>query len=77
MPRFGEEENAKMQMCNFCLDRLAESKDPICVGACPTRSLYAGPLTELTAQYGSVQEAEGFTYSGETRPSVIFKPKAQ
>lgn len=77
MPRFGEEENAKMQMCDFCRERLAENKEPICVGACPSRCLHAGPLTELTAKYGSVQEAEGFTYSEETRPSVIFTAKTK
>jgi len=77
MPRFGDEENAKMQKCNFCLDRLAESKDPICVGACPSRCLEFGPLTELTAKHGCTRDAEGFTYSENTRPSVIFKAKRE
>jgi len=77
MPRFGDKENAKMQMCDFCLERLAENKSPICVGACPSRCLEAGPLTELMAKYGNIQEAEGFAYSEDTKPSVIFKPKTQ
>ena len=74
-PQFGAEENAKMQKCDFCLDRLAIGKKPICVNACPMRALDAGPLMELRAKYGDIRKAEGFSYSGEFIPSVIFKPK--
>lgn len=77
MPRFGEEENAKMQKCNFCLDKLAENKPPVCVAACVQRCLDFGPLDELEAKYGCIREAEGFTYSEETGPSIIFKPKTK
>ncbi len=74
-PQFGAENDAKMQKCDFCLDRLAQNKLPICVGACPLRALDAGPLDELRAKYGTVAEAEGFVYSPETKPSVVFRPK--
>lgn len=75
MPRFGKEENAKMQMCNFCLDRLSEKKSPVCVAACPSHALDAGPLNELAAKYGQKQQAEGFVFSEKTRPSIVLKPK--
>jgi anaerobic dimethyl sulfoxide reductase subunit B (iron-sulfur subunit) len=75
IPQFGAEDNAKMQMCNFCLERWAENKKPICVDACPMRALDAGPLEELKAKYGDTKEAAGFTYSSQTHPSIIFKPK--
>ncbi len=71
-PQFGAEENAKMQKCNFCVDRLMENKEPICVAACPLRALDARPLDNLKARYGSGKEAEGFVYSLETKPSIIF-----
>ncbi len=74
-PQFGAEENAKMQKCNFCIDRLAEGKDPICVAGCPLRALDAGPIDSLKKKYGEAQEAEGFTYYAEVEPSVVFKPK--
>lgn len=74
-PQFGAEQNAKMQMCNFCLDRLEERKKPICVAGCPMRALDSGPLEELKAKYGDAREAEGFAYSDELKPSVLFKPK--
>ena len=77
VPQFGAEDNARMQKCNFCPNRLAESKKPICVGACPLRALDAGPLDELRAKYGTITEAEGFVYSPEAKPSVVLKPKAQ
>ncbi len=74
-PQFGAEENAKMQKCHFCLDRLAENKKPTCVDACPARALDSGPMEELRAKYGDAREAEGFVYSEELAPSVIFKVK--
>jgi len=74
-PQFGAEQNAKMQKCNFCIDRLAEGKDPICVEACPVRALDAGPLDQITAEYGQSRDAEGFVYSAELDPSVVFNAK--
>lgn len=74
-PQFGAEPNAKMQKCDLCLERRAENKKPICVEACPMRALDAGPLDELKAKYGHIQEAEGFAYSERVAPSIIFNPK--
>ncbi len=74
-PQFENAEDSKMQKCNFCLDRWPEGKKPICVDACPTRALDAGPLDELITNYGSAQETAGFAYSRDVRPSVVFKPK--
>jgi anaerobic dimethyl sulfoxide reductase subunit B (iron-sulfur subunit) len=74
-PQFGAEADAKMQKCTLCFKRVAENKKPICVDACPVQALDAGPMEELRAKYGDIQQAEGFTYSAELGPSVIFKPK--
>ncbi|MFC1909461.1 4Fe-4S dicluster domain-containing protein [Chloroflexota bacterium] len=74
-PQFGDEDNARMQMCNFCSDRLEENKEPICVAACPMRALDAGPLNKLQDKYGNIGKATGFTYDSENKPSIIFKPK--
>ena len=74
-PQFGAEENAKMQKCHFCLDRLAENKKPACVDACPMRAMDAGPMEELRAKYGDVREAESFVHSEKLTPSIVFKPK--
>lgn len=74
-PQFGSEADAKMQKCNFCLDRLSENKSPICVAACPMRALDAGPIEQIKMKYGDQTAAEGFAYSTELKPSIIFKPK--
>jgi anaerobic dimethyl sulfoxide reductase subunit B (iron-sulfur subunit) len=74
-PQFGAEPDAKMQKCTLCFKRVAKNKKPICVDACPVQALDAGPIEELRAKYGDIQQAEGFTYSAELAPSVIFKPK--
>ena len=74
-PQFGAEENAKMQKCHFCLDRLAENRKPACVGACPMRALDTGPMEELQAEYGDIREAEGFGYFEKLIPSIRLKPR--
>jgi len=77
MPRFGDEEDAKMQKCDFCVERLSEGKDPVCVAACPSRCLEAAALDALAVRHGQVREAPGFVYSEKTGPSVLFKPKTK
>ncbi|MFH1628760.1 MAG: 4Fe-4S dicluster domain-containing protein [Pseudomonadota bacterium] len=74
-PQFGAEENAKMQKCHFCLDRLENDRKPACVDSCPMRALDAGPMDELRERYGDVREAEGFLYEGNLMPSIVFNPK--
>ncbi len=74
-PQFTEEPDSRMEKCNFCIDRLEESKEPICVASCPMRALDSGPLNELKVKYEDIQEAEGFEYIASLRPSIIFKPK--
>jgi anaerobic dimethyl sulfoxide reductase subunit B len=73
-PQFGSEEDAPMQKCDFCIDRWAEGKKPICVDACPTRAFDAGPIEELRSIYGDVRNAEGFIYS-TSGPCITFKLK--
>jgi len=74
-PQFDVEDDAKMEKCNFCIDRLAENKQPICVAGCPVRALDSGPMDELKAKYGDVKEVQGFIYAVGLDPSIIFKAK--
>jgi anaerobic dimethyl sulfoxide reductase subunit B (iron-sulfur subunit) len=75
-PQFGAEENAKMQKCDLCFERLLQGLKPICVAACPMRALDAGPMDDLMSSYQGDREAEGFVFSSELKPSIIFKSKA-
>jgi len=74
-PQFGPEENAKMQKCDLCLERLGQGQQPICIEACPLYALDAGPLDQLKVRYGDASDAEGFRYSERFKPSVTFRPK--
>lgn len=74
-PQFGAEPEAKMQKCDLCLERWAHKEEPICVEACPMRALDAGPMDELKVKYGNVRQAEGFIYSEDAMPSIVFKAK--
>jgi len=76
-PQFGAEETPKMQKCDFCVDRWAEGKLPICVAGCPMRALDAGALDEMQAKYGRITTAVGFSFAAELRPAVVFKPKPE
>jgi anaerobic dimethyl sulfoxide reductase subunit B (iron-sulfur subunit) len=75
VPQFGTENNAKMQKCDLCLERVTEGQQPICVEACPMWALDFGSLDQLKARYGEVTEAVGFAYDPGTRPAIIFKAK--
>ncbi len=74
-PQFGPESDAKMQKCNFCIERLENGQQPICVEACPMYAIDIGPLDQLIEKYGDRVEAEGFTDAKRFKPSVTFKPK--
>ena len=74
-PQFGPEHNAKMQKCDFCLDRLVLGEQPICVEACPMYALEIGTLTELQKKHGSNQEAPGFRHPKTMKPAVVITAK--
>ena len=75
VPQFSHDENARMQKCDLCLERLEQGQQAICVEACPMYALDIGPLDQLKVKYGDIIEAEGFSYSERFKPSVTFKPK--
>ena len=74
-PQFSVEGNAKMQKCDFCLSRLDEGKEPICVAACPMRAFGFGNIEELVKKYGNLRKVRGFAYSPRAEPSIVFKPR--
>ena len=74
-PQFRSEPERPMEKCDLCLKRWEEGKKPICVESCPARALDAGLLKDLEEEYGGASETEGFTYSSQLKPSILFKPK--
>ena len=75
VPQFRAEEDSRMEKCDLCAERWHSHKKPICVEACPTYALGAGPIDELVAKYGNNKEGEGFVYSPLACPSIVLKPK--
>jgi anaerobic dimethyl sulfoxide reductase subunit B len=75
--QFGNEKNATCQKCNLCVDRWLEGLRPVCVEACPSRALDAGPIEELKSRCGNLTEAAGFVHHPNAKPSVIFRKKTR
>ena len=63
LPQFGQ--GGIMQKCNLCIDRLAQGKQPACIGTCPSEALRFGTL-EALSKLGSAQQL-----AGSTRPSML------
>lgn len=74
-PQFSSDENAKIQKCDFCMERIDAGQLPVCVESCPMFALDVGPLDQLKEKYGDSANAEGFRYSEKFKPSIIFNPK--
>jgi anaerobic dimethyl sulfoxide reductase subunit B (iron-sulfur subunit) len=64
-----------MQKCQFCLERLQQGQQAICIEACPMFALDMGPIDQLRAKYGDATETEGFKTNNRYKPSAVFKPK--
>ena len=74
-PQFGDDADATMEKCDFCLERWRGGEKPICVDACLMRALNAGPLDELRRKYGNGRTAAGFTYDFGMKPSIVMKAR--
>jgi anaerobic dimethyl sulfoxide reductase subunit B (iron-sulfur subunit) len=72
-PKMGTGKKVVIVKCNLCVDRLKESKVPVCVATCPTEALDVGTMEELIAKHGEMRELEGFADYRRTNPSVIFR----
>ncbi|QWU17071.1 anaerobic dimethyl sulfoxide reductase subunit B (DMSO reductase iron-sulfur subunit) [Paenibacillus sophorae] len=64
----------KAEKCEMCQDQLAAGKQPVCVNSCPLRLIECGPLEELQAKHGTVNQIEGLPDAQLTRPSLVISP---
>lgn len=72
-PKF-DKAKGKMSKCDFCLDLLAEGKEPACVAACPLELIKFGPIEELRRKYGVTADIAGLPDSALTKPNVVITP---
>ncbi|OHE16553.1 MAG: hypothetical protein A2X96_02215 [Syntrophobacterales bacterium GWC2_56_13] len=76
--QFRNKPDAKMEKCDFCLERLEEGRQPACVSSCPVRALDSGDIGELKVKYGKygvVKTGPGLTYDKKNRPAFVIGVK--
>lgn len=66
--------NGVSQKCDTCLERRSRGLNPLCVDACPTRSIDFGEWDELVAKYGAGDPlGEILPDADMTHPSLIVR----
>jgi len=63
----------KIGKCDFCLERVEQGLNPICVEACRTGALHAGDIEELRQQFTGVDTMKGLP-EPDTKPALIIVP---
>lgn len=61
-----------MSKCDFCIDRLKEGLNPVCVDACPMRAIDFGPLDKLEEKYGNEKQIFPLPDPSLTKPSLVI-----
>lgn len=72
-PQYNKE-TGKMTKCDFCMDRLAEGKNPLCVEACPMRAIEFGEYEELVAKHGNSAHIAPLPKQKLTLPRLVLTP---
>ena len=67
-------ETGQMSKCDFCVDLLAEGKNPICVDTCPLNAIKFGKIKDLRAKYGHLSQVQGLPDFTITHPNLVIKP---
>jgi anaerobic dimethyl sulfoxide reductase subunit B (iron-sulfur subunit) len=74
IPQYGPD--GKMQICNFCTEKIRAGMPPACAAACTGKALFAAPLDELARLFADKFPVRMF---GDTEPSMLVptpkKPK--
>lgn len=72
-PRFNAN-TGHMSKCTFCMHRIDEGEGPACAAACPTKALQWGPLEEIAAKEGVVDQFDKLPDADITQPAIRFVP---
>jgi anaerobic dimethyl sulfoxide reductase subunit B (iron-sulfur subunit) len=73
VPRL-DPEIAKARKCDGCSARVAESRQPICVEACPLRALEFDDIETLRSKYGDLAQIPPLPDPSQTAPNIVIKP---
>jgi anaerobic dimethyl sulfoxide reductase subunit B len=72
-----DEPGTKARKCTMCIDRLERGEQPICVLACPMRSLDFGFLEDLKKIYGETRDLEDLPDSRATKPGILCRARME
>lgn len=74
VPQFNEQQK-KVEKCNFCQERIDRGEQPVCVAGCPVEALSVIDLDSFE-DYKAAEQLPGFPDPKITNPSVRFvQPK--
>lgn len=62
-----------VRKCDLCYDLVSAGEEPACVAICPQRALEVGPIDELRAAHGSVNDIYPLPDSSRTNPNVVIE----
>ena len=75
-PQHDEDANL-IAKCDFCKALREAGRNPVCVDACPMRSIEFGDIDELRAAHGdAVNELPALPSAGITGPNLLVRPNA-
>lgn len=64
----------KMTKCDFCRDRLAVGRIPLCVESCPMRVIRFGEYEDLKKEHGDAVHIAPLPARDATRPCLVLTP---
>ncbi len=69
-----DQRSGLVSKCDFCIDDIAEGKQPACIHICPQRCLDYGELDELREKYGDVSAVAPLPEVPEAGPAMVIVP---